>query len=261
MLKASRRTAEAAAFFSGIPCPDTRAALLHIFATYQKIGLILSARGATHLVEVGPGAFSVAALALAGRRSTQPLTYIGLERDSSRADKLRMFLQEYYLKGEVKTISFFDLDFRSLLPEGRLVLCHEHSLEDLVLADLAETLGIYERCWTHVISSLEVRALKREDRKFAAAALGRVFSAMESLSLERPETMSLVHHFSSPRYEGTTLQWLDTEVRDRSWGALTARYETMLSFQPESVLSNEFWWLGRMIQRQTRMETRKTDAT
>lgn len=236
-----------AGFFSEIACLETRAALWEIFTDYQEIGLLLSAHRATHLIEVGPGTLSIAALALAGHSSAQPLTYIGLEKDSGRARQLRMFMKEYFLKGEVCTCSIFDLDIRALLPEGNLVFCFEHSLEDIVLAGLAEKLNIHDSCWTHTISSVEASAPTCEDRLFAAVALDRVFSAMESLSVERPKALSLIHHYNSPRYEGSSLQWLDTEVRERSWRTLTAQYETLLSLQPESGLSNEFWWFGHMI--------------
>lgn len=247
MLKISKKAVGVSGFFSEITCRETREALWKIFTDYQKIGLLLSARGATHLIEVGPGTFSIAALALARHSLGKPLIYIGLEKDSGRAGQLRRFIKKYSLKGEVRTLSIFDLDFRSLLPEGNLVFCFEHSLEDIVLASLAERLNINESCWAHVISSIEASTPTRKDKEFAVVALDRVFSVMEAISLERPEALGLVHHFGSPRYEGSSLQWLDTEVRERSWSALTAQYNTLLSLEPMSGLSNEFWWFGRMI--------------
>lgn len=247
MPEVPEEVAGVAGFFSEIPCLETRAALWEIFTGYQEIGLLLSTHGATHLIEVGPGSLSMAALALAGHSSAQPLTYIGLEKDSGRAGQLRMFMKEYFLKGEVYTRSIFDLDIRVLLPEGNLVFCFEHSLEDIVLAGLAEKLNINDSCWTRTIDSVEASVPTCEDGVFAAVALDRVFSAMESLSLERPDTLSLIHHYNSLLYKGSSLQWLDTEVRERSWTTLTARYNTLLSLEPKSGLSNEFWWFGHII--------------
>jgi hypothetical protein len=187
------------------------------------------------------------ALALAVANSGQSLRYIGLERDPGSGEELLRFLKKYDLRGEVMPLSIFDLDFRSSLPEGILVFCFEHSLEDVVLAELAESQGIYDLCWPNVIASIEARFFEGNASDFARAVLSRAFLSIESVSLERPQNICLVHHFGSPQYEGSRLQRLDTEVRERSWGTLTARYETLLSIQPESELPNEFWWLGHMI--------------
>lgn len=249
MTEISRKEAK---FFSKLPTPEARENLRYTFDTYRDMrALILSDHNEpTYLVEVGPGARSVAALALANRHPDKVIRYIGLERDAGRAQDLRLFLRTYHLRGSVRLLSIFDLDFRLALPFGVWVFCFDHSLEDLILADLAESIGIYDLCWTNVIASLEVAAaaskLVVNVGEFAKTALNRVFAAIEELSREHQQTMCLVHHYRSPQYQASSLRVLDAVVTERSWNALTTHYETLFSVKLESKLPHEFWWFGRL---------------
>ena len=230
-------------FLGGVRCEATRRVLGRTIATYCHFMDFVPRLRLSHVVECGPGTLSMVAMALSALRSEALFAYIGLERDPVAADKLREFLGEHELGGEVKAASMFSLAIDLALPDKVAVFCFEHSLEDILLGMVGEVLGVSDISFAAVVDILSAKMSELGIGDHVPLYLSSIFGAIETLSA--PDTICIVHHFCSPRYkDASNLYLLDQIIAKTARSMLCIRYRTLVCFRPQLELAEEFWWVG-----------------
>lgn len=183
---------------------------------YSKWLKLLSKARFTKIVEVGPGPFSVVALAIKASFLTKAMRYYAVENDLEAADELAAFFASIGLKYKLILDTFRAP--HDICCGDNSIICFEHSLDDLLIKEFSLTADAPTNTWQGVIAEQVKMGVEEQ------AMVSYIGDLLTSLIMwsEQSQSCFIIHHHYCADYRGDVVrESLDSLVIS----ALTRAYQ------------------------------------
>ena len=212
---------------------------------YHRLLRNLTKAGYGTLIEVGPGDRSI--LAVAVRCLNKKLKYVAIEADISSATNLSLALNSNGHSCKIINSPFLEWLGSKDQTDDNIVLCFDHSLEDMLIRSLGLTIfGIQE--WDDIIYGLSSLPAELANNTFIYNHLELIHkSLLDFQAIKRPKSnYLLIHHYISHIYTPKSfLSNLDMVVFNYIKSNLCShadKYNRIISGK----MDEDLFWIGRL---------------